>query len=93
MIKISYDEQKREKTLIERGLDFRDALFVFSGEIFEFEDMRTNYGERRMIVVGHLFARMVIIGYVQRNEYRHIFSMRKANEREIKHYQQQFEAE
>jgi len=41
--------------------------------------------------VGHLAKRMVIIGYVQRDNTRHIFSMRKANEREIKKYQKQFE--
>ncbi len=43
-----------------------------------------------MIAVGYLAQRMVIIGYIQRGKAKHIFSMRKANEREIKKYQERF---
>ena len=90
-MKLSFDKTKREKTFKERGLDFLDAEHVFNEAIFEFEDTRKDYGEKRMIAVGHLAGRMVIVGYVQRNKTKHIFSMRKANEREIKKYQKQFE--
>ena len=88
---IRYDPNKREKTLKERGLDFLDASIVFKGAVYEFEDIRENYQEKRMIAVGHLAGRMVIVGYVVRGNTRHVFSMRKANEREIKKYQEQFE--
>jgi len=88
---ISYDKNKRKKTLLERGLDFRDAVLVFEGAVFEFEDTRQDYQEERIIAVGHLAGRMVIIGYVNRENTKHIFSMRKANEREVKKYQEQFE--
>jgi hypothetical protein len=37
-----------------------------------------------MICVGFLRNRMTVVGYVQRGQIRHIFSMRKANEREQK---------
>lgn len=90
-MKITFDKAKREKTLEERGLDFLDAKNVFDGATFEFEDTRKDYGEKRIIAVGHLSNRMVIVGYVPRGKTRHIFSMRKANEREIKKYQKQFE--
>lgn len=90
-MKITCDPNKRAITLEERGLDFMDAALVFEGAIFEFEDIRKDYGETRMIAVGHLAERMVIIGYVQRGKSRHVFSMRKANERETKKYQKQFE--
>ena len=90
-MKITYDPNKRAKTLKDRGLDFRDAYFFFNGAVYEFEDTRKNYGEKRIIAVGHLAGRMVITGYVKRENTRHIFSMRKANEREIKKYQEQFE--
>ena len=79
---ISYDPAKREKALDERGLDFEDAPIVFSGVTFEVEDRRKDYGETRMICFGHLDGRMVVIGYTTRGAVRHIFSMRKANERE-----------
>lgn len=90
-MKITYDPNKREKTLKERALDFLDAAIVFKGAVYEFEDIRENYQEKRMIAIGHLAGRMVIVGYVTRGNTRHVFSMRKANEREIKKYQEQFE--
>jgi uncharacterized DUF497 family protein len=81
-MRISYDPTKRQKTLDERGLDFEDAPTVFAGLTFEFEDTRQDYGETRMICFGYLDRRMVVIGYTPREATRHIFSMRKANERE-----------
>ena len=90
-MKFIFDKAKREKTLEERGLGFLDAEHVFNGATFEFEDLRKDYGKNRIITVGHLAGRMVIVGYVQRSKTKHIFSMRKANEREIKKYQKQFE--
>jgi len=79
---ISYDPAKRKKTVDERGLDFEDAATVFSGLTFEVEDTRRDYGETRIICFGHLAGRLVVIGYTPRGGVRHIFSMRKANERE-----------
>ena len=81
-MRISYDPAKRQKTLDERGLDFEDAPEVFSGLTFEVEDNRRDYGETRMICFGYLAGRLVVIGYTPREAVRHIFSMRKANERE-----------
>ena len=81
-MRISYDPAKRQKTLDERGLDFEDATEVFAGLTFEVEDVRQEYGEIRMICFGHLAGRMVVVGYAPRGAVRHIFSMRKANERE-----------
>jgi uncharacterized DUF497 family protein len=81
-MRISYDPAKRQKTLDVRGLDFEDALAVFVGLTFEVEDTRQDYGETRMICFGHLAGRLVVIGYTPRGAVRHIFSMRKANERE-----------
>ncbi|HMQ71910.1 MAG TPA: BrnT family toxin [Rubrivivax sp.] len=79
---ITYDAAKRERTLRERGLDFEDAEVVFSGPNFETDDRRQDYGERRVICFGMLGDRMVVVGYVPRGADRHVFSMRKANERE-----------
>lgn len=81
-MRISYDPAKRQKTLDERGLDFEDASVVFSGITLEVEDTRRVYGETRIICYGYLAGRLVVIGYTPRGTARHIFSMRKANERE-----------
>ncbi|MBF0096362.1 MAG: BrnT family toxin [Magnetococcales bacterium] len=83
---ITYDPNKRAKTLEERGLDFKESSAVFAGYTYELEDTRHDYGERRIMCFGTLNGRMVVVGYVQRDNARHIFSMRKANEREIARY-------
>ena len=79
---ITFDPKKRATTLDERGLDFRDAALVFAGPTFEAEDTRRNYGEPRIICFGVLHGRIVVVGYTPRGADRHVFSMRKANDRE-----------
>jgi uncharacterized protein len=81
-MRITFDPVKREKTLADRGLDFADAEIVFAGVTVEIEDTRKDYGETRIICFGLLEDRMVVIGYTPRGDERHIFSMRKANDRE-----------
>jgi uncharacterized DUF497 family protein len=81
-MRITFDPVKRAKTLTERGLDFADAALIFAGVTVEIEDTRKNYGERRVICYGLLAGRVVVVGYTPRGADRHVFSMRKASERE-----------
>ena len=81
-MRISYDPARRARALAERGLDFEDAILVFAGITVEVEDQRHAYGERRIICFGLLAGRLVVVGYTPRGAVRHVFSMRKANERE-----------
>jgi uncharacterized DUF497 family protein len=81
-MRVTYDPEKRERTLRERGLDFEDAAIVFAGVTLEVEDTRRDYGEDRIICFGLLEGRIVVVGYTPRGADRHVFSMRKANDRE-----------
>ena len=81
-MRVTFDPNKRTTTLQERGLDFEDAEIVFRGTTIEVEDIRRDYGEIRVICFGRLEGRVVVIGYTPRGADRHVFSMRKANERE-----------
>lgn len=81
-MRVTYDPNKRATTLTERGLDFEDAEIVFGGTTVEIEDTRKDYGEIRIICFGELEGRVVVIGFTPRGADRHVFSMRKANERE-----------
>lgn len=81
-MRITFDPAKRERTLVERGLDFEDAAAVFRGVTVEVEDTRKDYGERRILCFGLLADRLVVVGYTPRGSVRHVFSMRKANDRE-----------
>ena len=83
---ITFDPEKREATLANRGLDFADADEVFAGLTVQFPDERRDYGEERIITVGLLGGRMVVVIWTQRVDDRHVISMRKANDREQRRY-------
>ena len=83
---ISFDPAKRQRTLVQRGLDFLDAETVFAGPTIEVSDRRRDYGEVRIVCIGWLRGRAVIVVYTERNRIRHIISMRKANEREQRRF-------
>jgi uncharacterized DUF497 family protein len=79
---ITYDPAKRQVTLEVRGLDFDDAEVVFEQPNFTRQDDRWVYGETRLITIGLLRGRMVVLVWTPRGADRHVISMRKANDRE-----------
>ena len=85
-MRITYDPRKREWTLQHREVDFVDAEKVFAGPTFDQVDDRRDYGEVRIVTVGRLDGRMVIVVWTQRGDTRHVISMRKANDREKARY-------
>ena len=87
---ISYDPNKREATLLERGLDFARAAEVFDGNVFSWPDLRFDYGEQRIVTVGFLDDRMVIVVWTSRDDARQVISMRKANAREQAQFGERF---
>jgi uncharacterized DUF497 family protein len=79
---LEFDPVKRDKTLLERGLDFALAVDVFDGIHFTAQDKRMDYEEDRFITVGWLDTNLVVMVWTPRGEVRRIISMRKANDRE-----------
>ena len=68
-------------------LSFEDAEKVFSGPCVTFLDERFDYEEKRLITLGSLEGRIVVIVHTPRGESTRIISMRKANAREQKIYE------
>ncbi|PIB95937.1 BrnT family toxin [Caulobacter sp. X] len=81
-MKIEFDDEKRRRTLEDRGLDFGDAAIVFDGPKYTIVDDREDYGEERFLTVGYLDDRLVAIIWTPRGTARRIISMRKCNDRE-----------
>jgi uncharacterized DUF497 family protein len=83
--KIEYDDAKREKTLAERGLDFRRVGEVFDGWCLTRPDDRKDYGEVRQISIGRLEDKIVVMVWTQRADAVRVISMRLArwDEREV----------
>jgi uncharacterized protein len=89
-VAITFDPAKRDWSLKERGLDFLDAAEVFAGPALWFPDERFDYGEARLVTIGFLRGRMVVVCWTPRRGDQHVFSMRKANAKEQKRYGPQF---
>jgi uncharacterized protein len=83
-----WDEAKNRTNLAKHGLSFEDAEQVFAGRCVTFEDDRFAYGEERLITLGLLGGRLVVIAHAPRDEATRIISMRKGNRREKKIYQE-----
>jgi uncharacterized protein len=82
-----WDEQKRRHNLVEHRVDFLDVLAVFEDpDRIEFEDVRKDYGERRMVILCTLEGRLFHVTYTMRGANRRIISARKANKREQRIY-------
>ncbi|WP_168923135.1 BrnT family toxin [Polaromonas vacuolata] len=77
-----FDCEAKARGCLRHGLDFAGAALIFAGNTLRVQDIRKDLGQTRIICYGLLAKRMVVIGYTPRGTDRHIFSMRKANERE-----------
>ena len=88
-MQIEFDPAKHHETLLHRGLDFADCQQAFAGVSYTFEVARKGYGVQRFITWALMHERLVVIAFGRRDgEARRIISLRKANERETKIFQQ-----
>ena len=88
-MRYEWDETKARANLAKHGLSFEDAVLVFEGPSVTFADNRFEYGEERLITLGVLAGRVVVIAHTVRGEdATRIISMRKANRREQEIYQE-----
>jgi uncharacterized DUF497 family protein len=78
-------EDKRLRTLKDRGLDFRDARYLFDGRpIYTYPSSRA--GEDRFVSVGLLEHRFVAVVWMERDGALRIISMRRARHGEESAY-------
>ena len=82
-----WDDAKNRSNFVKHGLDFVDAEQVLTGPCVTFVDSRFDYGEERLIALGLLAGRVVIVAHAPRGDTTRIISMRKANRREQQIYQ------
>ena len=85
----AWDQAKNRSNFAKHGLDFADAEQVLTAPSVAFVDSRFDYGEERLLTLGLLAGRVVIIAHAPRGEHiTRIISMRKANRREQEIYQE-----
>ncbi len=83
-----WDESKSERCLAERGFDFAYAARAFfDPDRVVHADTRRNYGEERYQLMGMIEQRLFVLVYTPRPGAMRIISARKANQREVQHYE------
>jgi len=79
-----WDEGKRQANLAKHGIDFRDAIRVFDGPVFESKNRRG--GEERIVAIGSVEGVEIVLVYVMRGKRRRIISARRAHRHERQDY-------
>ncbi len=90
---IDFDPAKNTRNITERGLSFELAWDFDFAEALVIEDDRFRYPERRWLALGPLTAgfrrgRLMVIVFTPVHGRIRIISLRKANERERRHYEE-----
>jgi uncharacterized DUF497 family protein len=83
-----WDETKSEACFHERGFDFAYAARAFfDPDRLVQADTRHSYGEERYRLMGKIEQRLFVVVYTPRHEAMRIISARKANQRELRQYE------
>lgn len=87
-VNFEWDEAKSEACFQARGFDFAYAARAFfDPDRLVQTDTRHSYGEERYQLMGKIEHRLFVVVYTPRDEAMRIISARKANLREVKHYE------
>ena len=85
---IEFDANKNDTNIRERGLSFeRVSDFDFDSAIIK-PDARKPYPEVRYVALGFLDSRLHVLCFTPIEDGIRVISFRKANLREVKHYEQ-----
>ena len=86
---VSFDPDKNERNVRERGLSFDQAADFDFGSALYWVDTRKRYPERRIVALGLLAGRLHSLVFVETDAGIRVVSFRKANPREVKRYEQE----
>lgn len=83
-----WDESKSDACFARRGFDFAYAAQAFfDPNRIVHADTRHSYGEERYQLTGMIEQRLFVVVYTPRHDAMRIISARKANQREVRHYE------
>ncbi len=87
-IQIEYDEVKNALNITKHGIGFNAVSDLDQDTVFTVEDTRFSYGEPRFITMGMIGGRLHILVWTDRLGVMRMISLRKANAKERKIYDQ-----
>ena len=83
-----WDENKRIANFNRHKVDFTKAIDFEWETAVETIDDRSNYGEERWVTIGFIQKKLHVMVYTIRGNKIRIISLRKANRRESKYYEE-----
>jgi uncharacterized protein len=93
-VRFEWDEQKNLASIDKHGIDFADAVRIFSSPLLTALDPRRDYGEDRWIGVGLLDGRVVVLVFTEPDpDTIRVISVRKALTHERRRYEQHLKNE
>ena len=85
--RFEWDEAKASANLAKHGISFPDAAPVFEDlSRLEWLDEREDYGEDRLVTVGLVRGREIVVVYTMRGANRRLIMARRATRRECEEY-------
>jgi uncharacterized protein len=87
-VKIEFDPIKSQKNSDERDLPFDKVAEFDWATALIFPDERFLYSELRFAAYGFISSRLHFLCYTPTKEGVRVISFRKANQREVKHYEE-----
>ena len=90
-MKFEWNEAKRKENLRKHGIDFVDITEMFDNPMFSYLDTRNDYGEERIIGIGYVQNRVLLVCYLElcSGNVIRIISARKALSHERKIFEQE----
>ena len=85
-MKIIFDATKNSTNILKHGVSLADATLIEWGTLRAKSDTRHDYGETRSVGYALIGTRLYCVIFTDRDTDRRIISLRKANQREVKHY-------
>lgn len=87
-MRFEWDEEKNQANIRKHGFTFTDAWEIFEAPMLISLDLKEDYGEERLIGIGFLRGRIVVVIFTERSDDTiRIISLRKA----LKYERIQFE--
>jgi len=83
---VTYDPAKRQKNQRKHQIDLAECEAVFDGQMLTREDTREEYGEQRLVSLGWLKGRVVVLVWTDREDSPRFISCREADPHEQEAY-------
>jgi len=82
-----WDEGKRQQNLHKHGIDFVDAIQLWSHFHIEIPSEQKLHGEERFLAIGKIDGRLVTVIFTRRGATRRLISARYSRRNEKENYQ------